>query len=287
MIEKKILDKVRSSFEESIIDIESLSGGSINDVYKIVTNNSSYCLKINRSNLFPDFFLKEVNGLNELRKAADIRVPKLFTYTDDQTQSFLLIDYISSKVPNSEDWEKAGIALANLHKIKNNEFGFYEDNFIGSLQQSNNLMTNWVDFYRQERLEKQFTLASKSSLFNREEIRKFIRFLDKLEELLFCEKASLLHGDLWSGNYFFSDKSELVLIDPAVYYGNREVDIAMSKLFGSANQLFYNAYHQQFELEPGWLDRIKLYQLYPILVHINLFGSSYINQYKEIINHYI
>jgi protein-ribulosamine 3-kinase len=288
VIQKDILNIIISYFSASEVQsCEKLSGGSINEVYTLRIENVDYCLKVNQNLAYKDFFTKEANGLDELRKAPHIKVPKIYTFSDETNASYLLIEFIHNKIPTNSDWEHAAIALAEMHKITSTEFGFYEDNFIGSQVQENQKMTSWTDFYRQERLENQFQIAVSKSSFSKQEIKNFLRFLDKLDQLIVSESPSLLHGDLWSGNYFFSEDSEFVLIDPAVYYGNREIDLAMSRLFGSASSVFYDSYHKYFPLEAEWKERVKIYQLYPILVHINLFGSSYISQYRSIINHFL
>jgi fructosamine-3-kinase len=179
-----------------------------------------------------------------------------------------------------------GKQLANLHLNKSKTFGFNTDNFIGTLTQSNTTHQNWVDFYIEERLAPQLKIAVQKQLLSTVEVPETNTMKLKTTAFFKDVEPSLLHGDLWSGNYLIATNGTPYLIDPASYYGHSEVDIAMSLLFGGFGSSFYEAYHAVIHEETHTKARIELYQLYYLLVHLNLFGSSYYHSVKRIINKY-
>ena len=177
-----------------------------------------------------------------------------------------------------------GKQLAQLHQNTNTSFGLEESNYIGSLLQQNNLHNNWIDFFINERLKPQIKLARDNGKIDLSTITKFERLYTKLDEIFPEEPPALLHGDLWSGNFMVDEKGGPVIIDPAVYFGHREMDIAMTKLFGGFNQQLYQSYNEHFPLEKGWEQRVDICNLYPLMVHVNLFGGGYLEQVKSILN---
>ena len=179
-------------------------------------------------------------------------------------------------------WENFGRDLSYLHQNSNSLFGLDHDNFIGSLVQKNQYHSTWIDFFIHQRIKPQLLLGNFSSDFLRSCDKLFV----KIEDLFSNEPSSLLHGDLWSGN-FLSNNERPVLIDPSVYFGCREMDISMTKLFGGFDQRFYDSYNENFPLYEGWEERIDICNLYPLLVHVNLFGGSYYNQTKNIIDSFV
>jgi protein-ribulosamine 3-kinase len=175
-------------------------------------------------------------------------------------------------------WKDFAQKLAQLHKNTAPIFGLDHDNYIGSLPQSNRQTQKWTDFFISQRLEPLVTKAVASGLLDSQTAQRFDRLFSKLDQLIPEEKPALLHGDLWSGNVMTDEHGEVCLIDPAVYYGHREVDLAFSTLFGAFHGEFYEAYNEAFPLEKGWKQRIDLFNLYPLLVHLILFGRSYYHQ---------
>ena len=157
---------------------------------------------------------------------------------------------------------------------------------MGSLRQNNCFHSSWVDFFINERLDKQVQLASRKGLLSGPLEKQFERLYAQLDELLPEEPPCLVHGDLWSGNFMVSENGEVCLIDPAVYYGNREVDLAMSTLFGGFSPDFYTSYEEEYPLIPGWKDRLELYNLYPLLIHLNLFGSGYLGSILKVLQRF-
>lgn len=286
-------NKLKKELEEKlgfeIRTIENLSGGCISNAYKLITKSGlSYFLKINEASP-SDMFEKEAHGLNELRKAGAIRVPvpKLFS------GSYLVTEFIDSGRKSEYFFRDFGRQFAHLHKFTGSSFGFYEDNYIGSTPQKNipgeGEGTDWKEFYFRKRLQFQLSLCEKNGL-STEALRKdFDKLRDKIADILNGseEKPSLLHGDLWSGNYMVDEAGQPCIIDPAVYYGHREADLAMTKLFGGYPREFYESYNEIFPLKDGWEYRENIYKLYHILNHLNLFGKSYYSQALSLIRYYL
>ena len=256
---------------------EPLSGGCISNAYKVTfEDNLSYLIKVNEHSP-ADMFIKEAHGLQELRKANSIKVPEVILYN----AGYILLEFISSATKKKDFFEEFGRKFARMHKHTAVEFGFYEDNYIGSTTQINtndeSTRNNWTSFYFNNRLLYQFKLAEKNGYADSEFRKVFAKIADKIETILegSDETPALLHGDLWSGNYMADEKGEACIIDPAVYYGNREADLAMTKLFGGFPASFYQTYNEIYPLKVGWEYRENIYMLYHVINHLNLFGSGY------------
>ncbi|PCI97125.1 MAG: hypothetical protein COB15_08560 [Flavobacteriales bacterium] len=270
--------------EVSILKVASVSGGSINDAYCLTTNQGMYFIKTNQANRYPFMFDKEATGLDLLRNTDAIRIPKVVLSNKFEDTSFLILELIENSTPLPDFWSLFGKQLAQLHQNTNTSFGLEESNYIGSLPQQNNLHNNWIDFFIHERLKPQIKLARDNGKIDLSTITKFERLYTKLDEIFPEEPPALLHGDLWSGNFMVDEKGGPVIIDPAVYFGHREMDIAMTKLFGGFNQQLYQSYNEHFPLEKGWEQRVDICNLYPLMVHVNLFGGGYLEQVKSILN---
>jgi len=287
--EEKIKVKLEQKLNSKIISFTSLSGGCISDAYKITTNdNSNFFLKYNYQSASNDMFIKEANGLKELTKANAIRIPEVLGFDEN----YILLEYIPTGNRRKNFFEEFGQRFAVLHKFTSDNYGFYEDNYIGSNPQKNipeqKEKSNWVNFYFNKRILFQLQLAEKLGN-STEELRKGILKLEnKIEEIISSnEKPSLLHGDLWSGNYMVDENGSAVLIDPAVYYGHREADLGMTKLFGGFSSEFYKSYMETFPLEDGYEYRENIYKLYHVLNHLNLFGGGYYSQALSLIKYYV
>jgi fructosamine-3-kinase len=287
--EEKIKARIEEKLGSKIKSFTYLSGGCISDAFRITTEESKqYFLKYN-SSISNDMFVKEANGLKELTKANAIRIPEVLSFDKD----YILIEYIQSGNKSKNFFEEFGRNFADLHKFTSDSIGFYEDNYIGSNPQKNipneKEKTSWANFYFSNRILYQFQLAE--NLGNSTpELRKGISNLEnKFEEIVgeSKEKPSLLHGDLWGGNYMVDENGNAVLIDPAVYYGHREADLGMTKLFGGFGSEFYRAYNERFPLEDGYDYRENIYKLYHVLNHLNLFGGGYYSQALSLIKFYI
>lgn len=286
-LKSKLEDLLENKFNKKIRLINSfpVAGGCINKTFKLQTDTGIFFLKYNNTIAHPKMFELEVKGLNLLRTANAINIPEVIAHAASDDISFLLLEYIPSSNINSDSWKNFGTSLAKLHKKSNTVFGLDHNNFIGSLHQTNTYKNSWIDFFIEERLEKQIALARNSKCISTALIKKFDSLYKFLPDIFPKESPSLLHGDLWNGNFILSE-NKVYLIDPAVYYGHREVDLAMTKLFGGFEKKFYEYYDQEFPLEKGFDKRIDIYNLYPLLVHVNLFGISYLSSVERIIKRF-
>ncbi|MEX1000738.1 MAG: fructosamine kinase family protein [Crocinitomicaceae bacterium] len=254
-------------------EITTLSGGDINAVYTFRQKGEKNVIKINKKEDFPEMFRKESNGLQALAKS--IAIPKGLEDGVQGEWQYLTMKFVESREKTSAFWSAFGEKLANLHQCSAEYFGWKENNYIGSLVQSNQSKSRWVDFLIEERLQPMIEMAVNAGDVNYVESRIMEPFYKRLNELFPAEKPALLHGDLWGGNYLCDKNEHPVLIDPAVYYGHREMDIAMMHLFGGFDPALFEAYNAHFPMEKGWKKRIPYGQVYPLLVHVNLFGRSY------------
>ncbi len=286
---EKIKKDIEKKLDSRIEDTRNLSGGCISNAYKIVMESGeNFLLKIN-SNSPPDMFEKEAHGLNELQKPDAIRVPGLKIFSEN----YIVTEFIASGRKSSSFFRIFGKQFADLHRYKGSAFGFYEDNYIGSTPQKN--MTegrednDWTEFYFNKRLLLQLMLCEKNGYATEELTKNFGRLENKIGEILKGseEEPSLLHGDLWSGNYMVDDEGNPCIIDPAVYYGHREADLGMTKLFGGYPEEFYASYNESYPLKEGWEYRENVYKLYHVLNHLNLFGRGYYSQAVSLIKYYL
>jgi len=285
----KITKKIENLRGSAVKKTESLSGGCISNAYKVTFEDNLSCLiKINEHSP-ADMFIKEAHGLQELRKANAIKVPEVLLFDAE----FILLEFINSASNQKYFYEEFGRKYALLHKYNADEFGFYENNYIGSTPQINindeRTKKNWTSFYLSNRLLYQFKLAEKNGYADSRLRDAFMKMVSKIESILEGSdaKPSLLHGDLWSGNYMTDENGDACLIDPAVYYGHREADLAMTKLFGGYPDSFYHAYNEAFPLREGWKYRENIYMLYHVLNHLNLFGSGYYLHALSLMKFYI
>ena len=258
-----------------ITNTDSLSGGSINDAYKVSTNAGQFFVKKNSASRYPQMFEKEARGLKILTSTGAIDVPEVIASGETNNTAFLILGFIESATKQADFWDHFAKGLANLHRNTAGYFGLDHDNYIGSLPQSNTKHDNWVRFFREERLEKQVKIARDNGRIGTGLVQAFERFYTKLPEIFPDEQPALIHGDLWGGNFMVNEQGEAVIIDPAVYYGHREMDLGMSQLFGGFDPGFYEAYNRYYPLEKGWQQRMDYCNLYPLMVHVNLFGGGY------------
>lgn len=262
------------------------SGGCINNTLKLETSAGNFFLKW-QSNIPEDMFEKEAAGLQLLRQAADLKVPEVLGFGAVEGKSYLIMEYIVSALPLGNYWRQFGAGLAAMHKNNSNTYyGLDHDNYIGKLPQSNKTKTSWIDFFTENRLEFQLKLAVQNKLVDSAFVNRYRNLYKKLSGLLPVDKPALLHGDLWSGNAMVSAEGKACIIDPAVYYGNREIELAFTKMFGGFDRDFYAAYEEVYPLEPGFNERADIYNIYPHMVHVNLFGTSYLNGVDHVLRRY-
>lgn len=287
--------QIKSSLETGLIKLygsgsavtgtSPVGGGSINQAVKLKTTRGEFFVKYNSRTKYPGMFETEKRGLEQLGATQTLIIPAVKVQEETSEYSYLLLEWMESTVGTTLMWEEAGQNLSKLHQHTAPDFGLDYDNYIGSLRQVNNQKPDWIDFLVNFRLEPLMQQAFDQKLFNREDFSAFEQLCSRLHQLLPAEKPALLHGDLWSGNFMATPEGPAV-IDPAVYFGHREMDIAMTKLFGGFPPGFYEAYHDLFPLESGWQQRIELNQLYPLLVHVNLFGSGYTDSVRSVLRNY-
>ncbi len=280
-MEQFIVEKIESKIKKKVLGHNSLFGGCISSAFKLrlEDGNDLFC-KI--SSLNSDMFYCEKSGLEKLGQA--LKVPRVID-CDDQ---FILMEYIQPGTLKLKTFYNFGKNLARLHKITCKSFGLSKNNYIGLNPQINTQMSTWVDFYFENRLKFQYKLAESKNNLN-QKIKQGFLLLEKRLHKIIEDKGppSLIHGDLWSGNLLIDMDSEIVLIDPAVYFGHREAEFGMVTLFGNfLSPDFYLGYNEVFPLQEGWLERNKIYQLYHLFNHLNLFGKSYSNQIVQILDYF-
>jgi len=255
---------------------QSLSGGCINSAFKLEGKGGSYFVKHNSADLL-NMFIAEAAGLEAMAETNTIRVPKPICHGIADNQSYLVMEYI--RFGGGHSIEQLGEQLAEMHRCTSDQFGFHINNTIGSTHQDNTLHDDWVSFWQQRRLGFQLELAKKNGCGHR-----LSSSGEKLLELIpqfftdYQPQPSLLHGDLWGGNYSYTSDGQPVIFDPATYYGDREADIAMTECFGGFGGGFYAAYNSAWQLDEGYSIRKTLYNLYHIINHFNLFGGGYLGQ---------
>lgn len=323
MINKEIASKseqILSDHYKTAVTINSSSGvggGCINDAHRIDTSAGRFFVKYNNAARYPGMFEAEARGLDLLKKSNTVDVPKVVGFGDTGRYSLLLLEYIETTKQAAGFWEHFGAKLATMHKNpahqkksnaqpgmitakisgngqteepwleeKTTYFGLDHDNYIGSLPQSNQRHGNWMDFFVSERLEAQLKRAIDEGRVGNDLTGMFDKLYRHLPDFFPEEPPALLHGDLWSGNYMCGGNGQAVIIDPAVYFGHRYMDLGMSKLFGGFSSAFYTAYNEAYPLEPSWQQSMDIANLYPLMVHVNLFGGGYPGSVKSILRRF-
>ncbi len=266
-----------------------VGGGCIAHASRIETDASRYFLKWAKHPI-GDAFLAEADGLDLLRAAgSSLVIPQVLAVKapDPIVPGFLLLEWIDSGGMTDAFWEKLGGGLAALHRNLADSYGADADNFIGQLPQHNTRTERWPDFFRNCRLEPQVKLARERNLWQASWDKPLDILYNRLDDLLpERPEASLLHGDLWSGNIMVTSAGMAALIDPAAYYGHRETDLAMSELFGGFQRRFYSAYNEAWPLDPAYSDRRDVYNLYHLLNHLNHFGPGYAGSVVSILRRF-
>ena len=262
---------------------ELVYGGDINKAYCLFTSAGKYFLKINDEGKYPGMFSKEANGLDLIRKNCELVIPQIIKVGVCNQQQYLLMEWLEKGVPQKNMWENFGTGLATMHKQPQKYFGLNKDNYIGSLKQFNDPLNEWYSFYAECRIMPLVKNLFEAGNFSKTDIKDAEFFCKGLKNIFSPEPPSLLHGDLWAGNFLISSTGYAAIFDPAVYFGHREMDIGMTKLFGGFHQRFYDLYNDTYPLEKGWEKRLPIVQLYPLLVHAVLFGGHYISSVKDIL----
>lgn len=253
-----------------------VSGGSINLAYELVVNGKeSFFCKINSVSKYPALFEKERNGLQLLAAANALRVPEVVLCTVRGDYQVLVMEWVKEGKRTGSFWTDFGKQLATLHQITAPTFGLSEDNYIGALPQANQRSADWVEFFIVHRLMPQVRLSREKELLQSAHVRLFDSLYKKLPGIFPPEPPALLHGDLWHGNFLCTTENEPVVIDPAIYFGHRSMDLAMSYLFAGFDDSFYDSYGDHYPLPENYTTQRDICSLYPLLTHLNLFGGVY------------
>lgn len=260
-----------------------LGGGSINRAYRVQTSAGDYFMKHNRASLYPMMFKREAQGLQLIAASKTINTPSVIGTGNASGEDFLILEFLDRGKMHPAFWNTFGKELAAMHSVTQEYFGLDHDNYMGSLQQNNSFRMEYDEFFIENRLEPQLKIAGSELQHLR---KNFDDLFNKLRDIIPVERPSLVHGDLWSGNFLTGPDGKAWLIDPAAHFGHREADIAMTKLFGGFEREFYDAYNDAKPLEKGWEQRMDIYNLYPLLVHVNLFGGGYVQQVTAIVRRF-
>ncbi len=261
---------------------QTVGGGCINNGQILITvSGKSFFLKTNRHTP-ADMFAREVEGLDALRVDGGPVIPEPYLYGD----GFILMEDLSPSTPGRDYWPGFGRQLATLHNHTSAQFGFDHDNYIGSTPQPNPWTDNGHVFFGESRLLYMTRLASERGLMGSDDAQRVEKLVSKLPDLIPQQPASLIHGDLWSGNATSDSNGEPAIIDPATHYGWAEAELAMTMLFGSFPGAFFSAYEEVRPLDHGYRSRFSIYNLYHLLNHLNIFGRSYLGQVQSIIRQF-
>ncbi len=272
-----------------VTGMKPTGGGCINDAQLVDTEKGKFFMKHNSASRYPGMFEAEARGLQLLEASGCLKVPAVVGHGETNSHCILVLEYIAAAAQKPGFWQEFGEGLARMHQQHpgDGRFGLDHDNYIGSLPQGNRTHSDWISFFISERLGAQVKLARDNGRAGKELSAMFEKLYRFLSDFFPEEPPALLHGDLWSGNYMTGEEGEPAIIDPAVYYGHRYMDLGMSKLFGGFSRAFYEAYDDIYPLEKGWQEGIDIANLYPLMVHVNLFGGGYLRQVKGVLRRFV
>jgi fructosamine-3-kinase len=266
------------------LQFQPIGGGCINQTGRLTATGKNFFCKINIASKFPQLFQKEGKALRYLSKQKVIKTPEVLDCIETGTEQVLILEWINSGPTTRQFWKSFGRQLAALHSISNSQFGWEEDNYMGSVEQSNQWIEDWSSFFTTQRLMPLAQKCLQQHLLTNKHLVQLEKVCERLNNIFEPEAPALLHGDLWSGNFMCSENEEPVLIDPAIYFGHRSIDLAMTTLFGGFDETFYEAYHYYFPLPRNYQQQWEVCNLFPLLIHLLLFGSSYRPQIERILH---
>ncbi len=271
--------------EADLQDFQFLYGGNFNLAVRVRTPEGAFFIKWNQGD-HEGMFESEARSLNLLRDAHALTIPKVWNYGHKPEGAYLVMDFVAPAPQQPDYWADFGQRLATLHRHSRPTHGLDFDNYIGALPQKNESLENGVEFFVKNRLQVQVGRALYEGKIKPDLYERFQKLYEKLPGLLPNEVPALLHGDLWSGNVMTGADGRVVLVDPAAYYGLREAELAFTTMFGGFDASFYESYYEHFPVENGFTERIPLYNLYPLLVHVNLFGGGYLTAVERILRRF-
>jgi protein-ribulosamine 3-kinase len=289
MLPETLRETLEDRLDVAVESVATVGGGCIANACRLETDAAPFFLKYGGEEVARTF-PGEAAGLEALAAAdSPLEVPTVRDTappTDDRP-GFLVMAWINAGRQGRRFWERFGEGLAALHHHTADEYGFDQDNFIGRLPQSNEWIDEWPAFFREERLAPQAAMARDRDRWRSDWTGPLERLYRRLPEIFpTTPEPSVLHGDLWKGNYMVTATGDPALIDPATYYGHREADLAMTELFGGYDDRFYEAYRATWSLEPGYDTRRDIYNLYHLINHLNLFGGGYAGQVEQILRQF-
>ncbi len=284
MLPRPLRQRITNHFQTEITTVTLVSGGDINQAARVTLNSNSTIFVKWHYQPPAGMFPAEAFGLTLLAQANALRVPQVYF----AAETYLAMEWLGNGGQRSTQVAaQLGEKLAQQHQFTVDQFGLEQDNYCGLTPQQNTPSDNWVDFFATRRLGAQMELAAQQNRLPRQRARQLEALITKLGDLLPVRPpASLLHGDLWGGNWLVTATGEPALIDPAVYFGHREADLAFTELFGGFPAAFYNAYQATWPLETGYRERKDIYNLYHLLNHLNLFGEGYGSSVDAVLRRY-
>ncbi|MET0388527.1 MAG: fructosamine kinase family protein [Polyangiales bacterium] len=275
-----LASKLAARLGSPVVHSRAASGGDINTASRVELADGRVLFVKSQTAALPGLFPSEASGLAWLREASALRIPEvhLASDADELGPACLVLEHIQVGRRGPQHDEQLGAGLAALHRAGADHFGLGYDNYLATLTQNNRAAERWAEFYGERRIRPLTERAARQGHLDARLTRRVETLIARLPELVGPdEPPARLHGDLWSGNALCDEHGAPVLIDPAVYGGHREIDLAMMRLFGGFSERVFAAYAAAYPLAPGHTERVALYQLYPLLAHVNLFGSSYVS----------
>lgn len=274
---------IQAALKEPINNRQPVHGGDINKAFRITTSSGIFFLKYNDARQYPGMLEQEAAGLHLLRQSDTVSIPAVIQSGVAANYQYLLLEWLQCVPHTPIFWERLGRQLAELHRCTAPAYGGVAPNYIGSLPQNNPSCTDWGKFYAHFRIAPLVQQLVQNGVLDKSAAAAAERLCSRINTYFPPEPPALLHGDLWSGNILCVNAAQPVLIDPAVYYGHREMDLGMTLLFGGFDPRFYAAYEEAYPLESGWKKRLWLTQLYPLLVHAVLFGGHYVEKLRSLL----
>ena len=279
-------DLLAQKLNAPILHHSPVGGGSINQAFQLITPSGKAFCKVNSATKFPHLFEGEVKGLELIGQQGLIKTPAVTDHFNINDHQVLLLEWIEEGPRTEAFWTTFGAQLAALHQVRNSYFGLDHNNYMGSVPQYNKPFDSWTAFFRDQRLRPLVAQCAGLQLLDKKHQQLFEHLFTNLPDLFEEEAPCLLHGDLWSGNFMCDQNEQPVLIDPAVYYGHRSIDLGMTTLFGGFNPLFYQSYQYHYPLPANYVEQWQVCNLYPLLIHLMLFGRSYLSQIEHTLNEF-
>ncbi|MGI8598951.1 MAG: fructosamine kinase family protein [Chitinophagaceae bacterium] len=277
------IEKILKSILGFNINIQQQAGGCISNCYLVKTHDKKFFCKINSATKFPHLFEQEAKGLNLLGTSYKIKTPEIIDIYYEDDYQILLLEWIEEGERTTTFWKKFGSQLAELHSVTKDQFGLNINNYMGSVLQINEQTSDWNIFFIEQRLKPLVKACKQKGLLTAFHEQVFSTLYTQLPPFFKDVRPALVHGDLWNGNFMCNKNEEPVLIDPAAYYGIPAVDLGMTKLFGGFSRSFHEAYQYHSALSKNQDQQNKICNLYPLLIHLLLFGKSYLPQIEETI----